>query len=176
MLKAYLDGTDGCAEFGFGVVCPDDVAILTLRPQNGAFAGDSTGTVEYGLNQVGFTATGEALISELGYPALLDRGELMERTDAQGFIDRDLAKNIVIGSLMTDGSDGGPWLLNLGVAPALSGVLPGRGADRNVVVGVTSWTTKDKFAKRQGASLFTTFNIKFLVDEACAATPAACTK
>ena len=176
VLTIYLNGTDGCAQFGEGFVCPDDVAILTLRPQSGAFAGDSTGWFEYGVNGAGFTTSGQALVTELGYAALLDRGELMERTDAQGSIDRGLSKNTVIGSLMTDGSDGGPWVLNLGVVPVLaSTLLPGSGADRNVVVGVSSWTTPDKFAKRQGASPFTTNNIGFLVDEACAATPAACT-
>lgn len=175
VLKAYLDGKDGCEQSG--VVCPDDVAILTLRPQSGAFAGNATGWFAYGLNGVGFTASGQTLISELGYPGLLDRGELMERTEAQASISRVLSKNAVIGSLMTDGSDGGPWLVNLGVAPELAGgVLPGRNAERNLVVGVTSWTSTDQFAKQQGASPFTADNVQALVDEACAATPAACKK
>jgi hypothetical protein len=182
VLKAWLDGTDGCEQPG--VICPDDVAILTLMPHlkgvhAGKFAGDLTGWFEYGLNGAGFTSASQALISELGYPALLDKGMLMERTDAQGSIVRVLSRNTVIGSLMTDGSDGGPWLLNLGVAPVLSGgIVHGRGAERNLVVGVTSWTSgtlTDKFvAKEQGASPFTDHNIKVLVDESCAATPAAC--
>jgi hypothetical protein len=176
VLTLYLDGTDGCEQFG--VVCPDDVAILTLRPQGGAFAGAATGWFAYEINGVGFTSSGQALISELGYPTLLDKGELMERTDAQGTMVLGLSKNTVIGSLMNqDGSSGGPWLVNLGVAPALSGgVLFGSGAVHNVVVGVASWTSTDKFRKEQGASPFTTLNIQTLVDEACAATPAACAK
>jgi hypothetical protein len=102
-------------------VCPDDVAILTLRPQGGAFAGAATGWFAYEINGIGFTSSGQALISELGYPTLLDNGELMERTDAQGTVNRGLSRNTVIGSLMNqDGSSGGPWPVNLGVAPALS--------------------------------------------------------
>jgi hypothetical protein len=176
VLKAYLDGTDGCEQFG--VVCPDDVAILTLKPQNGAFAGAATGWFAYEIGGVGFNSSGQALISELGYPTLLDKGELMERTDAQGTVILGLSKNTVMGSLMNqDGSSGGPWLVNLGVAPALSGgVVFGRSAQRNVVVGVASWTSTDKFRKERGASPFTTENIQALVDEACAATPAACAK
>ncbi len=173
--QAYFDGKDGCAEAG--VICPDDVAILTVRSQGSAFPGDSTGWFAYGLNDYGFTSSGQALISELGYPTLLDKGELMERTDAQGTVNRGLSKNTVIGSLMTDGSGGGPWLVNLGVAPHLSaGFLPGRGADRNVVVGVTSWTTPDKSARQQGASPFTADNIQRLIDGACAFSPEACAK
>jgi hypothetical protein len=150
-----------------------------MVPRDGAFAGDATGWFGYGINGRGFVTSGlsRALIAELGYPALLDRGELMERTDAQGSVNRDLSENTVIGSLMTAGSDGGPWLVNLGVAPVLStGVSHGQSANHNLVVGVTSWTSTDKFAKMQGASPFTTDNVQALVDEACAATPAACAK
>jgi hypothetical protein len=146
-----------------------------MMPKDGAFAGDATGSFDYALNGVGFLVSGLsafALIGELGYSALLDDGELMERTDAQGSVRRDLAKNTVIGSLMTDGSDGGPWLVNLGVEPALSaGVEHDRSFEHNRVVGVTSWTSTSKFAKEQGASPFTTDNIQTLVNEACAATP-----
>jgi hypothetical protein len=173
--QAYFDGKDGCAEAG--VICPDDVAILTVRPHGSVFPGDSTGWFAYALNDYGFTVSGQALISELGYPTLLDRGELMERTDAQGSIVRGLSKNTVIGSLMTNRSGGGPWLVNLGVAPHLSaGFLHGRGADRNVVVGVTSWTTPDRSARQQGSSPFTADNIQRLVDGACAFSPEACGK
>ncbi len=36
--QAYFDGNDGCAEAG--VICPDDVAILTVRPHGSVFPGD----------------------------------------------------------------------------------------------------------------------------------------
>ena len=37
----YYTGTDNCAVFG--VVCPDDVAVIVLNPQSGRYAGVFTG-------------------------------------------------------------------------------------------------------------------------------------
>ena len=45
VLTAYYNGTDGCAVYG--VVCPDDVAVLILKQQSGAYAGTSTGWFGY---------------------------------------------------------------------------------------------------------------------------------
>ena len=97
----------------------------------------------------------------------------MERNDAQGSISAENSNNTIIGSLMTQGSSGGPWLVNLGVTPTLSPFLPiGRDAGPNVV-GVTSWGTPGD-VKRQGASPFRVTNVQALIIEACHATPAAC--
>ncbi len=40
---AYFNGTDNCAVYG--VVCPDDVAVLILNTQNGVVRGDPNGLV-----------------------------------------------------------------------------------------------------------------------------------
>jgi V8-like Glu-specific endopeptidase len=67
VVQRYLDGTDACDQAG--VVCPDDVAVLTLKPQSGQFAGAKTGWFAYAVNGVGFTAEGEALIKALSTAA-----------------------------------------------------------------------------------------------------------
>jgi hypothetical protein len=100
---------------------------------------------------------------------------LEQRNDSFGFVDSGLANNSVIGSLMTAGSSGGPWLVNFGNAPVLSGgVLPGAEAARNIVVNVTSWGYVDQQFKEQGASPFTSGNIGVLVPAACGSIPSAC--
>jgi V8-like Glu-specific endopeptidase len=173
VLNAYFNGTDNCAQFG--VVCPDDVATLTLTAQRGAFAGTATGWFGLGKNGYGFNSKGQVLINQLGYPGDLDKGALMERNDAQGSITAASSNNTIIGSLMTAGSSGGPWLVNLGIPPTLSGGDSfGTDASHNVVVGVTSWGSNNNAVKNQGAAPFTSNNIQVLVNAACAAAPAAC--
>jgi V8-like Glu-specific endopeptidase len=169
---AYYNGTDNCAQYG--VICPDDVAVITLNPQSSRYAGYYTGWFGYGWSGYGFNASSQALITQLGYPVALDGGLLMERDDSQGFVSTSLSNNTIIGSLMTGGSSGGPWLVNLGNPPALSGVSFGSEADHNVVVGVTSWGYTDTTVKQQGAAPFTSGNIVNLVNTVCTATPAAC--
>lgn len=171
-LAAYLNGTDACATRG--VVCRNDVAVITLKRSGGSYVGARTGYFGYGVNGYGYNGANQALISQLGYPVALDAGALMQRTDSQGFVSAADAGNTIIGSLQTGGSSGGPWLVNLGVAPVLSGTTPGNEANRNVVVNVTSWGYTDTGVKQQGASPFTTGNIARLVNAACAATPGAC--
>jgi hypothetical protein len=102
----------------------------------------------------------------------------MERNDAQGSVSAALARNTIIGSLMTEGASGGPWLVNLGVTPMPSPFLRfGRDAAPNVV-GVSSWVTKSKSGDviRGGASPFTRTNVVELLIAACADIPAACKK
>jgi hypothetical protein len=160
---------------------PDDIAVRTLLGVlGGPYIGDLTGWFGVGYDGHGFTTSGKALIDQLGYPAALDKGEVMERNDAQGSVDSTLALNTIIGSLMTEGSSGGSFLVNLGVTPTPSPFLSlGRDAAPSVV-GVASWTTcdleKDRSCpvKRQGASPFRVTNIAALIIEACAATPKAC--
>ena len=110
ILTKYYIGTDSCAQFG--VICPDDVALLTLNPQSGSYAGNAAGWFGYGWDGYGFNASSQALITQLGYPVALDGGLLMERNDSQGFVAPSLSNNTIIGSLMTGGSSGGPWLVN----------------------------------------------------------------
>jgi len=168
----YYNGTDSCAQYG--VICPDDVAVITLNPQSGHYAGYYTGWFGYGWGGYGFNGSSQALISQLGYPVALDDGLLMERNESQGFVSTSLSNNTIIGSLMTGGSSGGPWLVNLGNPPSLSGISYGSAAGHNVIVGVTSWGYTDTTIKQQGAAPFTSGNIVTLLNTVCAAAPAAC--
>ncbi len=172
VMTSYFNGTDSCAQSG--VICQNDVAVITLNAQSGAYPGTTTGYLGYGWNGYSYNSSGQVLISQLGYPVALDNGALMERTDSQGFTSASLSNNTVMGSLQTGGSSGGPWVVNLGIAPSLNGTSFGTAANHNVVVGVTSWGYVSTAIKQQGASRFTTGNITVLVNTACTATPAAC--
>jgi V8-like Glu-specific endopeptidase len=168
ILTSYLNGSDPCAQSG--VICQDDVAVLVLFSN----AGNTVGWYGFGWNGFGFTPSGIAEISQLGYPVALDRGVLMERDDSQGTVVGSLSNNTVIGSLMTGGSSGGPWLVNLGIAPSLSGTSFGQESNHNVVVGVTSWLFLNDAVKEMGASSFTSNNIVPIVNSACSNKPSAC--
>lgn len=172
ILTSYYAGTDNCAQYG--VICPDDVAVITENPQSGRYPGSTTGWFGYGWNGYSYNGSSQALITQLGYPVALDGGLLMQRNDSQGFTNRSYSNNTIIGSLMTGGSSGGPWVVNLGTAPSLSGVSFGTYANHNVVVGVTSWGFTNSAVKQQGAAPFTSNNIVTLVTTACKATPGAC--
>jgi hypothetical protein len=158
----------------YGVVCPDDVAILILNPNNsGNYAGAYTGWYGYGYNGDGFVG-GITHITQIGYPDCLDNGQLMERDDSQGFVSASNSSNTIIGSLMCSGASGGPWLNNFGVRPALTGTGNGTAARGNVLVGVTSWGYINNDVKQMGASPFTSDNIASLITSACNSRPAAC--
>ena len=116
--SSYYNGTDNCAQYG--VVCPDDVAVLVLNPQNGTYAGTRTGWYGYGYNGLGFV-NGLTQITQIGYPGCLDNGRLMERNDSQGFVSGSYSSNTIIGSLMREGSSGGPLLNNFGIRPSSPG-------------------------------------------------------
>ena len=167
----YYNGTDNCAQYG--VVCPDDVAVLILNPQNGTYAGTRTGWYGYGWNGFGFK-NGLTHITQVGYPGCLDNGLLMERNDSQGSVSGSLSSNTIIGSLMCEGSSGGPWLNNFGIRPTLTGTVNGTAFNPNVVVGVTSWLSMNQSVKQMGASPFTSNNIASLVTTACNLQPTAC--
>lgn len=171
LLTSYFDGSDACA--AAGVVCQNDVALLVVVPQRNKLPGTTTGWFGYGYDGFGY-GTGASQIDQLGYPATLDGGNLMQRNASMGVVRANLAGNQLIGSLMTGGSSGGPWVVNLGVAPVLNGTSVGFEAGRNVVVGVTSWGYVDTTVKVQGASPFTSGNIKFLMDAACRDYPTRC--
>jgi V8-like Glu-specific endopeptidase len=171
VLQSYLDGTDPCATAG--VVCQDDVAVITLNPLNGTYVGTNTGWLGVGADGYGFVS-GLTHITQLGYPVALDGGLLMERNDSQGHVDGSLSNNTIIGSLMTGRSSGGPWVVNLGIPPSLSGTSFGQASAPDVVVGVTSWGYTADEIKLQGASPFTSGNVFALLGAACSATPGAC--
>jgi hypothetical protein len=102
-----------------------------------------------------------------------------------------LLKNTQLGSAMTGGSSGGPWIVNFGTVPTVTGGASlGNPAStlRNIIVGVTSWGYTSVGINVQGASWFGvnaeyplgaygTYgagNIGKLVQDTCTATPAAC--
>lgn len=178
VLDAYPTGTGPC---DYGVVCRDDVALLVLKPNTDPadnkpyFAGDRTGWFAYASGPTSFTSSGATHITQLGYPACLDNGGMMERNDAQGVISASNRNNTVFGSLMCDGASGGPWIANFGIEPTLTDTTPGTFARANVVIGVTSWGANDKRVKQQGASPLLSTNIDVLVKAACKDYPNACT-
>jgi hypothetical protein len=168
---AYYNGTDNCAVYG--VVCPDDVAVIILNSQNASYPGTTAGWFGYWYGG-GFTSNGLTQITQLGYPVGLDNAALMERNDSQGFISSSNSNNTVIGSNMNGGSSGGPWLANFGLPSALTGETNGSFSPSNVLVGVTSWGYTSTGPKEQGAAPFTSGNIQLLLNLACGVTPAAC--
>ncbi len=169
---AYFNGTDNCAVFG--VVCPDDVAVLILNTQSGGYPGTSTGWYGYGWNGYSFTSGNLTQVTQLGYPVGLNNAAFMERNDSYGYVSSANSNNTVIGSNMNGGSSGGPWLANFGLPAALTGETNGSAPAANVVIGVTSWGYTSTAPKEQGASPFTSNNIVSLISSACGATPAAC--
>jgi hypothetical protein len=151
--------------------------VIVLNPQSGRYAGVITGWYGYGWNGYSYNSSQQALISQLGYPVALDNGLLMERGDSQGYTSAPNSNNTIIGSLMTGGSSGGPWLVNLGLTTAVASPTTfGFAASHNIVVGVTSWgyTNTSPGPKQQGAAPFTSGNIVVLVNTVCAHTPGAC--
>ena len=172
VLTSYYNGTDSCSSAG--VVCADDVAVLLLNPSGTTYPGTSTGWYGYGYNGYGFTSSAMTQISQLGYPVCLDSGLQMERNDSYGYRSSANSNDTIIGSLMCGGSSGGPWLVNLGVRPTLTGTTAGTAPDSNIVVGVTSWGYTSNSPKETGASAFTSTNIVALVNSACATAPGAC--
>lgn len=177
ILDSYYNGTDECAQSG--VVCRSDIAVIALNSQRDAdnssyYAGTNTGWYGYGWNADGFTPRGMVQVTQLGYPLCLDDGAFMERNDSQGFTSAEYSRNTVAGSLMCGGSSGGPWLINFGVRPNLTGTTAGTGAQENLVIGVTSWGSTNNAVKQMGASPFLSSNIGELVRAACNATPDAC--
>jgi V8-like Glu-specific endopeptidase len=167
----YYNGTDGCTVYG--IVCPDDVAVIILNTQSGDYPGTAAGWFGYWYGG-GFTSSGLTQITQLGYSAGLDNGLYLERTDSYGYISASDSNNTIIGSNMNAGSYGGPWIVNFGFPSTLTGETNGSFSHPDVIVGVASWGYTSNAPKEQGASPFTSNNIKSLLNSACAETPAAC--
>ena len=172
VMTGYLNGTDSCLDGG--VICPSDIALLLLNDQTGAYPGTALGWYAYGWDGYGFTSAGLAQITQLGYPFCLDRGLLMERNDSYAYTAASLVGNNVIGTLMCEGSSGGPWLVNFGVQPLLNQTATGAAGEPNTIVGVTSWGYNTTGPKEAGASPFSSANIVMLVNTTCSEIPAAC--
>lgn len=147
---SWANGTDrGC-----GSARENDLALLAVRKDSaGKFIGDRTGWFGYGWNNYSFVSspkTGNqhtAAVSTLGYPALMDSGRIMQRTDGPTYtttLCSSPTKQLWQGSNFTGGSSGGPWIVNFAsVVPVLSGgAVPGT-ASVMAITGVTSWGTSD---------------------------------
>jgi hypothetical protein len=156
------------------VICKDDVALIVLNAQSGRYPGTNTGFYSYGFDGYGFTSNKLTEVTQIGYPACLDNGEIMERTDSQGATSASNSNNTLIGSLMCGGSSGGPWLVNFGRRPNLTGTTSGTYPLSNTVIGTTSWGSTATGPKNQGAAPFLSTNIKALVTGACGANAGAC--
>ncbi len=159
---SYFNGTDTCTTTG--IVCNNDIAVVAL-PNNsrGQQAGDLIGYFGYGWNDYSFVTPSSsfsgvmgnkpfAAITQLGYPGSHDNGQKLQVNNASGGLNKSGVENTWLGSAMTGGSSGGPWVVNLGVdAP---GADYGSNRNRNIVVGTTSWGYTDSSIKLQGASSF----------------------
>jgi V8-like Glu-specific endopeptidase len=171
VLASWSNGTDRCSDSG--VVCTNDIGVIRLVPQAGVFAGQRTGFYSYGINGFGFVS-GTTHVTQIGYPVCLDGGRLMERNDSQGYVHWPSSGNTIIGSLMCGGSSGGPWLVNFGRRPVLTGTGNGHGFSANTIIGVTSWGFVGNAPKQQGASRFTDANIGRLANMLCGGSPNPC--
>jgi len=181
--QSYVNGTAQCLQ---GVICPNDVALLVLRPnKKKKYPGSLTGWLGVGLDGYGFSdwlAAPVAPVAQLGYPGGLDNGAQMIRNDSFGIRlmigDSDAGEtpveNTVIGSVLDGGSSGGPWVVNFGVPPSYGTIPTPMMATPNTVVGVTSWGDDTGEFAFVGASTFTTGVLGALMTEACGQYPAAC--
>lgn len=183
--RSYVDGTAAC--FG-SVACPNDVALLVLRPnKKKKYPGTATGWLGVGLDGDGFSEyilSYGAPITQLGYPGGLDNGAQMIRNDALGMTaslgDPDAGETPVdatlIGSVLDGGSSGGPWVVNFGIAPDYGSLPKPQMSTPNMVVGVTSWGDATGEYAIAGSSPFTSEVLGEMITEACTKFPAACAK
>ena len=108
------------------------------------------------------------------YPGTLDNGNYMEITNSIGLISTEYLNNTIIGSNMGGGSSGGPWIINFGYAPTLTGAGKPSGYNQNTVVGVTSWGYNSTDVMQMGASPFLSSNLGALITSACSNKYAGC--
>ncbi len=155
----YYNGTDTCTTRG--VVCNNDIAIITMAPNaNGKLPGSVVGWYGYGWNGYSYVSSfgGASLssLTQLGYPVAFDQGIRMERNDGVGaYWTSGNLQNTLLGSALTGGASGGPWLVNFGARPVLSSSASlGNAANSNVVEGVSSWLYTTVGTNTWGASWF----------------------
>ena len=151
-----------------GVICTNDIATLVLR-KNDEWPGKVAGTLGYLTGGSGLTKEDRGSITQLGYPGSHDKGERMIVTHGQTQREPDVLDNNVWGTSQTQGSSGGPGIVNFGDKPSIKS--NGKGAKstkKNRIVQVTSWgPIDDKNLKFAAASRFEKSILKPLVDGAC---------
>lgn len=201
----YWAGTDTCQAGAVGVVCNNDLATVVLWQRQGVHAGVTLGGwYGYGWNGYGFPNSPAAdlngkvaAITQLGYPSAFDLGRQMQRNDSLGKFITGVGtngkglRNVQLGSSLSGGSSGGPWLVNFGTRTNITdttSATQGSQNASNIVMTVTSWGYTNITSNVQGASWFGqnaeyplanyggrgAGNIGFLVDFTCNAVPTAC--
>jgi V8-like Glu-specific endopeptidase len=145
---SWANGTD----IGSGAARDNDLAVIALgKNGSGQFVGDLVGYLGYGWNNYSFVTSAKTgnlhtgAVSTLGYPALMDSGRIMQRTDGPTYTTTiSGAGQLRQGSNFTGGSSGGPWVVNFRTRSAVlsGGAVPGT-ASNITVVGVTSWGSAD---------------------------------
>jgi hypothetical protein len=144
---SWVDGTD----VGCGAARENDLAIMAIGKVDGQFIGNVVGWLSYGWNNYSFVSspkTGNlstAAVSTLGYPGLMDLGQIMQRTDGPTYTTTVCnAPQLWQGSNLTGGASGGPWVVNFsGRNAALSNGAVEGNQSVIAVVGVTSWGSAD---------------------------------
>ena len=164
----FFEGTSRC--FGNGVACENDIALVELESRAGPGGvayplGAKVGWLGLGWDGFGYSDN-LAQTTQIGYPGSHDGGERMQRTDAPAVYDE--ANNIAVSaSRQTQGSSGGPWIVNFGeMAALLSGVDAGEASDINAVVAVSSAISFDG-TREVYASRFSSSNIGVLLEDLC---------
>ena len=82
VLTVYLNRTDSCSQRG--VVCRNDVGVIVVNPQGGAYPGTSAGWLGYGWGGYGFNPANLALIAQLGYAGHAGRQQAARRPEGRG--------------------------------------------------------------------------------------------
>lgn len=150
---SWADGTD----VGCGSARDNDLAVIALgKNANGQFVGDIVSWMGYGWNNYSFVTSSKtgnlhtAAVSSLGYPALMDSGNIMQRTDGPTYTTTVCnAGQLWQGNNFTGGSSGGPWVVNFsGRNAVLSGGAVAGTAPTMAVIGVTSWGSADPNAPK----------------------------
>lgn len=145
---SWANGTD----IGTGAARDNDLAVIALgKNAQNQFIGNITGYMSYGWNNYSFVTSSKtgnqhtAAVSTLGYPFLMDRGAIMQRTDGPTYTTSlGGAGQLWQGSNLTGGSSGGPWVVNFrSRTAALAGGAVEGSASVIAVIGVSSWGASD---------------------------------
>ncbi len=106
----------------------------------------------------------------IGYPDNLDGGQLMHQVTAQSAVAVS-PNNAEYGSDMSLGSGGGPWIQNFG--PVSAGQTGGIHAERNMIIGLSSYGYNDAFTLAEGSPILdSTFSSD--MSQMCALEPQNC--
>lgn len=103
-------------------------------------------------------------VTILGYPVAFDNGLYMHQVTAQS-AQAIAPNNVELGSDMSTGAGGGPWVQNFGFASA--GQTGGSNPGRNRVVAVTSYGFNDTTTLGNGGSILDNTNFPGLYNFIC---------